>query len=279
MRDRVVSLSLLVAASLVVSSPAWAQPGGGLGATPLAVDLKKAAMGSWAEYKIAFGDQAAKARWALVGRKSDSVTIEMIMEGGPAAQMGGKMTARLVMAPDPTKVDHAVKQMVMQLEGQDPMEMPTQGTNQKFEKPDPKKLVGKETITVPGGSFPTSHYRDSNERGNIDMWISETAPPLGLVKLQFTPKPGAAMPPVTMELSGKGKDAKATITKTPKPFDPAAMMGMRGGARPGGPPPPGGGPPPGSAAPAPGGAAPGTAAPKAPGGAPPKAPATAPAHP
>jgi hypothetical protein len=275
---------LAVAFVAAVAAPAAAQPGG-IGATPLAVDLKKVPIGSWAEYKIAFGDQAAQARWALVGRKPDNVTIEMTMEGGPAAQMGGKMTARLVMAPDPTKVDRAVKQMVMQLEGQDPMEMPTQGTNQKFEKPDPKKLVGKETISVPAGSFPTSHYRDSaNERGNIDMWISETVPPLGLVKLSFVPKAGSPMPTVGMELSGKGKDAKATITKTPKPFDPAMMMGAMRGGRPGAGGPggpaghgmgaPGGGPaghgmggpgaPAGAAPAAPGAAAPGSTAPVAP---------------
>jgi hypothetical protein len=250
MRDRVSSGSRLfcLAAALaggavsvgVTATPAAAQPGG-MGATPLAVDLKKVPLGSWAEYKIAFGDKAAKARWALVGRKPDNVIIEMIMEGGPAAQMGGKMTARLVMSPDPTKTDHAVKQMVMQLEGQDPMEMPTQGTNQKFEKPDPKKLIGKETITVPAGEIATSHYRDNNpERGTIDMWISEAVPPLGLVKLSFAPKAGSPMPPVSMELAGKGKDAKPIITKTPKPFDPAAMMGAMHGGRPGGPGGPGG---------------------------------------
>ena len=199
------------------------------GATPLAVDLKKVPICSYAEYKIAFGDQAADARWALVGRKSDSVTIEMTMQGGPATQMGGgKMTARMVMAPDPTKADRAIKQMVVQKEGQDPMEMPTQGMNQKFERPDPKKLVGKESITVPAGDFAVSHYRDTNERGNLEMWVSETVPPLGLVKLSFTPKAGSPMPKVGMELAGKGKDAKPIITKTPKPFDPQAMMqGMR----------------------------------------------------
>jgi hypothetical protein len=266
MRDRVSSRARLfcLAAAIaggpvgvaVTATPAAAQPGG-MGATPLAVDLKKVPIGSWAEYKIAFGDKAAQARWALVGRKPDNVIIEMIMEGGPAAQMGGKMTARLVMSPDPTKTDKPVKQMVMQLEGQDPMEMPTQGTNQKFEKPDPKKLVGKETITVPAGSIATSHYRDNNpERGTIDMWISESVPPLGLVKLSFVPKTGSPMPPVGMELSNKGKDAKPIITKTPKPFDPAAMMGAMHGGRPGGPGGPGAGPahptaPPAGAAPAP----------------------------
>ena len=42
------------------------------------------------------------------------------------------------------------------------------------------------------------------------------------------------MPPVTLQLVGRGKDAKPTITKPAKPFDPAAL---------GGPPPPAPAPP------------------------------------
>ncbi len=220
-------LATAAAAALSAAPVAWAQPGGGFGSTPMAIDLKKAALGSWAEYQVAVGEQPARARWALVGRSNDAATIEMSMEGGPAAAVGGKMIMRLVLEPDPTKAERPVKQMVMQIEGKDPMEMPNNGPVQKFEKPDPKKLVGKETIKVAAGSFPTSHYRDSHPQGTIDIWISDQIPPLGLVKLMVTPKEaGGQMPKVSMELSGKGKDAKAQITKKPKPFDPAAMMGM-----------------------------------------------------
>jgi hypothetical protein len=226
-----------IAAVLLLGGPVLAQPGG-MGATPLAVDLKKAPVGAWAEYQVAIGEGNAKARWALVGRSADNVVIEMAMDGGPAAQMGGKMTVALTLAPDPIKAERPVKKMVMQVEGKDPMEMPSEGPNHRFEKPDPKKLVGKETIKVPAGSFPTSHYRDSNERGTLDLWISETVPPLGVVKLQMTPKAGTgggpAGPPqqVTMELSRQGKDAKPVITKAPKPFDPGALMGGSPGGKP-----------------------------------------------
>jgi hypothetical protein len=215
------------------------------------VDLKKAPVGAWADYSMSMGGNTMKSRWALVARDANSATIEMSVEGGPAAMMGGKMTMKLVMAPDPTIAEKPIKQMVMQMPGQDPIEMPTNMPNmptQKFEKPDRKKLVGKETIKVPDGSFKTSHYRDQTDQATIDIWASEQVPPMGLIKVTSTPKPGAKGPgggpamPVTMELTGHGKGAKPIITKPGKPFDPA-MFG--GGMRPGaGSPHPPGGPPP-----------------------------------
>lgn len=210
-----------------------AQPGGG-GSTPLATDLKKVVVGSWAEYAMSMGAMNAKARWALVARDAKAVTIEMTMEGGPMAQMGGKMTMKMIVAPDPTSVEKPVKQIVMQLGENDPMEMPAAmagGGSQKFEKPDPKKLVGKETLKTPAGTFATQHYQDKNEKGTVDMWVLESVGPLGLVKTIFTPKPGApAGPgtppgPVTMELTAQGKGAKAIVTKPAGPFNPAALMG------------------------------------------------------
>jgi hypothetical protein len=259
MRDRFVTsaaFATFALASAALSPLAYAQAGPGMASTPLAVDLKKVPVGSWAEYAVDMGDQKAKANWALVARTSDSVSLEMSMEGGPLQQAGGKMTVRLRLAPDPIKAEKPVKQMVMQFPGKDPMLMPEGAPVQKFEKPDPKKLVGKETLALAGGSFATSHYRDTNDRGTIDIWITEAVPPLGLVKMTVTPKAGSPMPPVKMELAARGKDAKPIITKDPKPFDPAAMMGAAGG----GPPPASAGAP--KAAPAAPPASPPPAAPK-----------------
>jgi hypothetical protein len=216
-----------------------AQPGamGGMGSTPLAVDLKKVPVGSWAEYSATIGQMTMKSRWAFVARDKQGHTVEMTMEGGPMAMMGGKMAMKMVLVPDPTTSSKPVKQMVMQMGSQDPMEMPLNMPNmptQKFQKPDPKKLVGKETINVAAGSFKTSHYRDTVENGTTDVWVSEDVAPLGMVKVQTTPTPGAKgpggmpMPSVSMELVARGKDAKPTITKAPKPFNPALMFG--GGA-------------------------------------------------
>ena len=235
-------------ALVVLPAVARAQ-GGSMAATPMAVDLKKAALGSWAEYSMTAGPRTGKLRWALVGRDGDSHTLEMAMEGGPPGSAPPKMTLQMSLVPDPTSASKPVKKLVMQMGTMDPMDMPLdmpQMQDQRFEKPDPKKLVGKEQVKVGAGTFTAGHYRDNVPQGTIDVWINDTIPPLGLVKMTLTPKAGAGAPgagpvaPMAIELVGRGKGAKSSITKEPKPFDPA-MFGMPGGGH-GGPPPPAGKP-------------------------------------
>jgi hypothetical protein len=241
-RERVALAAALVVGLLGAAGTSWAQ---GSPVTPVAVDIRKVPVGAWAEYAVnitpAKGEKLkGKARWALVSRTADGVAFEMSMEGGPTVMMGGqKMTSKMVLAPDPTSSDRPVRQLIMQVGDMDPFEMPAEAPQvrgQRFEKPDPKKLVGKETVKVPGGSFPTSHYRDKREQGTMDFWISETVPPLGMVKMTVTPNEPGQGPHVLLELSGKGNDAKPTITKAAKPFNPALMGGGHGGP-PGAPPP------------------------------------------
>jgi hypothetical protein len=232
--------------SLALAVPAATASGQGLGsdATPLALDLKKVPVGAWSEYamSIGAGQQAmtVKSRWALVARDANSNTLETTIEGGPMAAAGGKTVMKMVLVPDPVKSDRPVKQMVMKVGDRDPMEMPLDMPGmpaQRFEKPDPKKMVGKEQLKVPGGTFKVGHYRDVAGDVTIDAWISEKITPLGLVKLTTTPKPGTTGPngqpvlPMSMLLVAHGKDAKPTITKGAKPFDPAAFGPPRPPAR------------------------------------------------
>jgi hypothetical protein len=191
---------------------------------PMVVDLKKVDIGSWASYSMAMGQMTMSAKFALVARDASSVSMETTMEGGMMAMMGGKMAMKMVLDPDPTTAAKPLKQMVMQIGDQDPMLAPDTMPAQKYSKPDPNSLVGKETIKVPAGSFKTAHYRSKTPQGTVDVWVSEDVPPTGLVKLA-TSAMQAGMPGMTMELAATGKGAKATITKTPKPFDPQKMMG------------------------------------------------------
>jgi hypothetical protein len=242
--------ALALAVACLVPAASFAQGLGGGSATPLALDLKKVPVGSWAEYQMSIGGAASgmsmKSRWALVAKDAGSNTMEMSAEGKALERVGGKMVVKTVLVPDPVSSPKPVKQMVMKMGENDPMEMPLDMPGmppQRFEKPDPKKLVGKEQVKVPAGTFKTSHYRDNNQSGTIDAWVSEEAPPLGMVKVVTTPKPGATgpggqpVPPLTMELTARGKGAKSTITKPAKPFDPA-MFGGGGGAPPPPTPPP-----------------------------------------
>jgi hypothetical protein len=226
-----------VAVGGLVPLTAAAQGFGGGSATPLALDLKKVHVGAWAEYRMSMGEgpgPTMKARWALVSKDAQSNTLEMLTEGQPLQEVGGKMLMRMTLVPDPVGSDHPVKQMVTQLGDHDPMEIPLDLPGmppQRFEKPDPKKLVGKETLKVPAGTFKTSHYRDESPKGTVDVWVTDQVPPLGMVKVVSTPKAGAKapngqpLPPMRLELVAQGKDAKAGITKPVKPFDPAMFGG------------------------------------------------------
>jgi hypothetical protein len=194
---------------------------------PMVVDLKKIDVGSWASYTTTMGEMKMTAKTSLVARDASSVSMETSMEGGMMAMMGGKMTMRLVMDPDPTISEKPVKQVVMQIGDQDPMLAPDNMPAQKYSKPDPKSLVGKETLKTAAGSFKTAHYRSKTPQGTVDVWVSEDVPPTGLVKLttEAMQAGGQPIPAMTMELAAMGKGAKPTITKAPKPFDPQKMMG------------------------------------------------------
>jgi len=204
------------------------QPGPGA-PLPLALDLAKVPIGTQAEYAASMGSLPPMSiHVALVGRQASAATVEMTAEGGMAAMAGGKVVMSSVL--ESGKGDPEVKKMVMQVGANEPMEMPPELAHaNKFKKPDPKTLVGPEKIKVKAGSFKTKHYRDKTPAGDaVDYWVSESAPPLGLVKMQAETKNAAAAAgaaaagmagTVTMELTSLGKDAKPVITKAPKPFD------------------------------------------------------------
>jgi hypothetical protein len=208
----VILLSLPTAAAFAQMAP---QP-----PLPMVVDLRKVDIGSWASYSVTVEGMTMSTKLALVARDATSVSMETSMEGGPMAMMGGKMTVKLVMDPDPTSAAKPIKKVIMQVGDQDPMLAPDGMQPQQYAKPDPSTLVGKETIKVAAGSFKTAHYRNRTEQSTVDVWVSEDAPPTGMVKLVTAGQQG-----MTMELKALGKDAKPVITKPPKAFDPQKMMG------------------------------------------------------
>jgi hypothetical protein len=212
-------LLALVSTLALSNTPAFAQMAS-QPSLPVVVDFKKVQIGSWASYAVAAQGMAMSSKVALVARDATSVSLETSTEGGPMAMMGGKVTVKLVMDPDPLSVAKPVKQVIMQVGDQDPMLAPDGVQAQQYTKPDPSTLVGKETIKVAAGSFKTAHYRYKTEQGTVDVWASEDAPPTGMVKLVTTGQQG-----VTMELEAMGKGAKPVITKPPKAFDPQMLMG------------------------------------------------------
>jgi hypothetical protein len=201
---------------------------------PLVVDMRKVEVGSWAEYTMTMGSIALSSRWALVARNAKSNTIEMSTKG---ALIDKPVTVRLVLPADPTSSAKPSKPMVIQFGDAAPMLAPKETSTQSFQRPDAKNLVASEEIKVTAGTYKTSHYREKNAMGTVDIWVSEAVPPLGIVKVITTPdvdkKAPAAMqvPTATMELSSTGKGAKPVITKRPRPFDEKQMAGLVGGGK------------------------------------------------
>ena len=70
------------------------------------------------------------------------------------------------------------------------------------------EVVGWEQVTVPAGSFRALHV--VNKSDQTDAWI---APDLYFSLLRAKLKDGSAM-----ELTGRGVDAKSSITETPVPM-------------------------------------------------------------
>src|SRR5262245_851413 len=174
-RTAVLALSVAIAAAASgVSTVAFAQQPGAGPPMPLAVDIAKVPVGAWAEYEVTMGTMPPmKSRMALVARNATGTTVETTVEGGMMAMIGGKMVMAVVMPPG--SEGGKVRKMIMQMGNNDPMEMKFTADQEKpFTKPDPKKLVGSEKITVKAGSFKTKHYRDKTPTGDtLDFWVSD----------------------------------------------------------------------------------------------------------
>jgi hypothetical protein len=149
--------------------------------------------------------------------------MEMAMNN---PRTGGQMFMKYLIAPSDNGTIST--RMIMQMPGQDPMEMDMNMMNrgargQTSMTPsdirDKAERVGTETITVPGGTFSCEHYRAKD--GSSDVWVSDKVAPWGLVKMQGKTN--------SMVLTRVITDAKDHITGTPKKFDPMQMMRDRQG--------------------------------------------------
>jgi len=112
-----------------------------------------------------------------------------------------------------------IKRMIMQLPGQQPMEMPVGmgGAERRTQAADFRheaELIGQETITTPAGAFACQHYRLRDR--SAEFWVSEKVPPWGLVKMTSQHS--------NVTLLRAISNAKTKITGTPQKFDPTEMM-------------------------------------------------------
>jgi hypothetical protein len=221
-------LCSFLAAGGIGTANAQTAPMGAATPLPLGLDLKKVAIGSWSEYRIADGQNTISIRLALAARSAAAADIETQIKGGPIAALGRTTVRMSLLLDDSAEIKS--REQVIQFGDNPPMLLPANlagAQAQPFRKLDPQKRVGTDAITVPAGTFPhADHYRDKGLHGEtVDFWISKDVSPFGLVKVATTSSgSGAGATSIAMELTGRGRGQKRTITKAPVPFDPAVIM-------------------------------------------------------
>jgi hypothetical protein len=184
--------------ALVLSGWLWAQrPGGGgmgtMGSTPSMPSLQNPTVGSGAEYLVtAKGKEMDIATVALSKENVDGDQGFWMEQRITSAELGGEMVMKTLTVVSGTQA--GVKRMIMQQPGHSPMEMSgmMMSMMQPKSRPTPSggggkgdmgQLIGTESVTVPAGTYSCQHYRKQEASGPVDIWISTSITPYGMVKM------------------------------------------------------------------------------------------------
>lgn len=92
-----------------------------------------------------------------------------------SADFKGKIYGKILVIPD----GFQARKLVIQFPGMAAMEMPIAKETQSTEAKGTAKLVGTETITVPGGTFECEHWREAS---GDETWVSAKVAPVKVVK-------------------------------------------------------------------------------------------------
>lgn len=215
-------LLLALTALTVAAAPLAAQD-----ASCAAKGPKLPAAGGWAEYQTDSGS----IRIAYLGHETAGERIEMSMTRPPRGNRpGGPMVMQVVVPGFPYEMSDA-QEVVMQMGDQPPMKMGAQMLGMmRGRMPNASQInaeqcarltkVGEESVTVPAGTFRTTHWRDAER--NTDVWVAQNVP-FGMVKVVNEGR--------TVVLAGQGTGATSKITGTPMEMGPG-MMGPPGGRPP-----------------------------------------------
>ncbi|HTR22148.1 MAG TPA: hypothetical protein VMH88_14955 [Gemmatimonadales bacterium] len=178
-------------------------------------------VGSWVTYHSTGGyNDGEKTRLAITGseRHGDSTYywFEAKQEGGKREQEGPQIYQMLISGLFSQISVHAI--VVKQ--GQKPAQRApdafvammaphaAQGATSALEKAcRDAKVVGVETVQVPGGSFRATHFKGTD---GGEGWVTRDLP---FAMVKFVSRGGEVT-----ELTGRGTGAKSSITETPQPM-------------------------------------------------------------
>jgi hypothetical protein len=219
-------LAVAMIATFSMAIPLAAQMGMGMGGRiPTLSGVWHPVVGTGAAYETTRPDGTkTQMEITIVGKEDVDGKPAYWMEiAGTDARASSPYYAKSLMSVTDNTVTST--RIVMQMPGQDPMEMDMSGApmGRRMQQTSPTDIadkaeaLGSESVTVPAGTFTCQHYRMKD--GSGEAWISDKVGPWGLVK--------SISKGDTVVLTKSITDAKDHITSTPKKFDPMQMMRNR----------------------------------------------------
>jgi hypothetical protein len=221
---------LLCVAVMLAAAPLFAQRGGmGMGMMPPSMNgLWNPVVGTGATYDMVGKDGKHQMLTMAVVSKEDAdgktgYWMEYLVNG----EDGQQSVMQMLMVKDGGSM--SVAKMIVQAGGRGPMLISGQMMGMMAARggaapPAPKsdftegaEKVGNESLTTPGGTFDTMHWRNKN---GDQAWLSPKAGPWSFVK-------SVSADGATMTLVKLVTDAKSHVTGTPMPIE--SMMGGRRG--------------------------------------------------
>lgn len=141
----------------------------------------------------------------VVGQEAGAYWVENRMS------VPQEMISKMLIGPG------QVKRFIVKAAGQPAMELPVlqaQGAPQTDLK-QTAKLVGREQVSTPAGSFSCDHYQTQERSGTTDVWVTQSVSPYGLVKMTSRE--------TTLTLAKVVSGAKSRITETPQKIEMPQM--------------------------------------------------------
>jgi hypothetical protein len=173
---------LVTTACLILALVAHAQMGADFFKHPAISAIFHPVIGNGAVYQNSTtgSDDKTTMEMLVVGKDTAAGKEAYWLEFGHEVQGRGTMYMKFLL----TKDDFQIQRMIMQLPGRPAMELPTNMIaaqhSQIVEAMSDWAQVGKESVTVPAGTFVCAHWKKND--GTSDVWASETISPFGMVK-------------------------------------------------------------------------------------------------
>ena len=171
------------------------------------------------------GEKPMTMRISIVGEEDDAYWYETVM----TTEKGERMISKMLVSGDPQDTEN-LKRMIVKSGDEPAMEMPVEmmammGGMAEPENETPEVTtvdLGRESITVPAGTFKANHWQSTTDDVVSDAWISAGVGPYGVVK--------SVSGEFEMVLVAHGDKAVTLITETPQalPMRGFPMPGMGG---------------------------------------------------